>query len=77
MCLDELLSVDLAGLRGKNLKAHEDRLDALCCAYLAYYFWFWGPDRNEIFGDAETGYIANPRLEESFGMSNRRRPVRC
>ena len=61
-CLSDLLSLELGDLRGRDLKAHEDRLDALFCAYLAYYFWFWGLDRNQVFGDVETGYIANPRL---------------
>ena len=59
---NDLLSLELDGLRGRNLKAHEDRLDALFCAYLAYYFWFWGPKRNQFFGDVENGYIANPWL---------------
>jgi predicted RNase H-like nuclease len=40
-CLGVLLSRDLDNVRGKDLKVHEDRLDALFCAYLAYYFWFW------------------------------------
>jgi predicted RNase H-like nuclease/cytidine deaminase len=60
--LSELLTADLNQLSGKTLKNHEDRLDALFCAYLAYYFWYWGWERNEIFGDLESGYILNPKL---------------
>ena len=58
----ELLSVDLDTLRGRALKAYEDTLDSLLCAYVAYYFWYWGFDRNEVFGDIESGYILNPKL---------------
>ena len=36
----ELLSVDLDALRGRALKAYEDTLDSLLCAYVAYYFWY-------------------------------------
>lgn len=59
----ELLSTDLDGLVGQSLKNYEDRLDALFCAYLACYFWYWGWERNELFGDTESGYILNPRLK--------------
>ena len=58
----ELLSVDLDALRGRALKAYEDTLDSLLCAYVAYYFWYWGFDRNEVFGNIESGYILNPKL---------------
>ena len=58
----ELLSVDLDALRGRALKAYEDTLDSLLCAYEGYYFWYWGFDRNEVFGDIESGYILNPKL---------------
>ncbi len=61
-CLADILSRDLDSLGGAELKAHEDRLDALFCAYLAYYFWYWGLARNHVFGDLDTGYIANPKL---------------
>ena len=62
--LDELLLRDVQHLPGKDLKVHEDRLDAFFCAYLAYYYWYWRLDRFEIFGDASSGYIANPHLIE-------------
>lgn len=60
--LTDLLTRDLESLNGGDLKAHEDRMDAVFCAYLAYYFWCWGPVRNRVFGDLDTGYIANPKL---------------
>ena len=37
-------------------------LDALFCAYLAYYFWYWRWETNEIFGDLHSGYILNLKL---------------
>ena len=46
------------------MKMHEDTLDAVLCAYLAYYFWYWRWNRNEVFGDVATGCIVNPTLEK-------------
>jgi len=63
--LQELLNHNLDGPGRSDLKSHEDRLDALFCAYLAYYFWYWGWERNELFGDVHTGYILNPILREA------------
>jgi predicted RNase H-like nuclease len=60
--LDELLSQDLDKLKGGALKKHEDTLDALVCAYVAYYYWYWRNARTEIFGDSVGGYILNPTL---------------
>lgn len=69
--LGQLLSRDISMLPGPDLKVHEDTLDAVLCAYLAYYFWYWRVDRNEVFGDVGTGYIVNPTLLiggiESYG----------
>jgi len=61
-CLEDLLSTNLATLKGERLKCHEDLLDAVLCAYLAWHFWCWGQDRNEVFGDLDTGYIVVPKL---------------
>lgn len=58
--LDEILSAPLEPLRGQALKQYEDKLDAIFCAYLAYYYWTWGAERCEMIGDCETGYIINP-----------------
>jgi predicted RNase H-like nuclease len=58
----ELLSVERDTLRYLTLKTYQDTLDSLLCAYVAYYFWYWGFDRNEVFGDIESGYILNPKL---------------
>lgn len=47
-------------LRGNALKGWEDRLDALMCAYIAAYAWWWGPARTEVFGDPVRGSILVP-----------------
>lgn len=46
---------------GKALKACEDQLDALLCAYIAAYWWYWGRERNDVLGDSKRGYIVVPR----------------
>lgn len=53
---------------GKALKAVEDQLDSIICAYVAAHWWYWGHQRNWIMGDADieqpnplkTGYIVVP-----------------
>ncbi len=45
---------------GTALKAVEDQLDSLICAYVAAHWWYWGSDRNWVLGDAATGYIVVP-----------------
>jgi hypothetical protein len=37
--------------------------DGIFCAYLAYYFWYWGNERSGIIGDMNDGYVALPRCE--------------
>ncbi|MDJ0796307.1 MAG: DUF429 domain-containing protein [Calothrix sp. MO_167.B12] len=45
---------------GAELKAAEDKLDSLICAYVAAYWWYWGEQRNLVLGDGSTGYIVIP-----------------
>lgn len=45
---------------GTALKAVEDQLDSLICAYVAAYWWYWGIERNWVLGDTSTGYIVVP-----------------
>ncbi|WP_346292463.1 DUF429 domain-containing protein [Sphaerothrix gracilis] len=46
--------------KGAALKALEDKLDALTCAYLAAY-WVWhGQQQNQVYGDRASGYIIVP-----------------
>jgi cytidine deaminase len=65
--LSELLTAELNQLSGRRIKDYEDKLDGLFCAYLAYYFWYWGWERNEVFGDLKSGYILNPKLHSDDG----------
>ncbi len=56
---------DTTSLSGREFKAHEDILDAVVCAYIAYYGWYWGPQGYCVYGEPEkeykTGYILVPR----------------
>ncbi len=45
---------------GKDLKAIEDQLDSLICAYIAAHWWYWGTKKNLVLGDETTGYIVIP-----------------
>lgn len=47
-------------LKGADLKALEDQLDSLVCAYVAAHWWYWGVERNWVLGDRTTGYIVVP-----------------
>ncbi|MEX0271358.1 DUF429 domain-containing protein [Leptolyngbyaceae cyanobacterium UHCC 1019] len=55
-------------LKGAELKAVEDQLDSLICAYIAAHWWHWGIERNLVLGDSHrdrftnrtTGYIVVP-----------------
>jgi predicted RNase H-like nuclease len=58
--LSEFLAANMNLLRGAALKANEDKLDAIVCAYIAYYYWFWGPCGTCLFGDLDSGYIIVP-----------------
>lgn len=59
--LRKVLEQDLEILRGEQRKRYEDTLDAIFCAYLAWYCWRWGAERNDIFGTLEQGYIVVPK----------------
>ncbi len=58
--LASLLGRDLSHVKGQTLKRHEDSLDAVFCAYLAWHAWRWGARRNDVFGDLDSGYIVVP-----------------
>lgn len=51
--------------RGTDLKALEDQLDSLICAYVAAHWWHWGTARNWVLGDRTTGYIVVPMPDGS------------
>ncbi len=56
----EFVQQDVARLRGQALKAYEDQVDALFCAYIALYAWHWGSTRCRTFGTLAEGYIFTP-----------------
>jgi len=56
-----VLNIDAEGFRGVRYKILDDLLDGIFCAYLAFYFWFWGSERDWMVGDMSTGYVALPR----------------
>lgn len=45
---------------GAALKALEDQLDSIVCAYGAAHWWYWGHIRNQVLGNLSTGYIVVP-----------------
>lgn len=56
----DLLATDLTKLRGQALKAHEDTLDAVTCAYTASYLWHHGPAFTRVYGSVAEGHILTP-----------------
>jgi len=60
--LDALLAQRPATLRGRALKAHEDTLDALTCAYTGLYLWHHGPAKTLVYGTVAAGHILTPPL---------------
>jgi predicted RNase H-like nuclease len=67
--LRDLLRRDVYGMKGRALKAYEDTLDSLFCAYIAFYHWYWGEEQSEVIGDMETGYIVIPKSRCRGGVS--------
>ncbi|MEM8720414.1 MAG: DUF429 domain-containing protein [Cyanobacteria bacterium P01_G01_bin.39] len=45
---------------GKKLKAIEDQLDSIICAYVSAYWWYWGKAKNMVLGDLDHGFIVIP-----------------
>lgn len=68
------LSACICGLEthtsATTLKALEDQLDSLICAYVAAHWWYWGLEKNLVFGDLNTGYIVIPLGEKHEGKSD-------
>jgi predicted RNase H-like nuclease len=73
--LSEFLATDTNLLWGATLKANEDELDAIVCAYIAYYYWFWGPCGTRLFGDVNSGYIIIPIGTQTPSRSSESSPM--
>ncbi len=55
----EILEKNLKNIKGRALKDYEDLLDAIFCAYIAYYYWT-NPDKCAVLGNMKKGYILTP-----------------
>lgn len=60
-----ILQATFTGVVGKRLKALEDRLDAITCAYVAAYLWRHGPAGAYVYGTVADGHIVVPRRVEA------------
>jgi len=59
--LDKIRAI-AAKQTGKELKAIEDRLDSLLCAYVAAHWWYWGEAKNMVLGNLDEGFIVIPSI---------------
>lgn len=59
--MKKALSVDVEDYSGARYKTLDDLLDGIFCAYLAYYFWYWGEEGCWVVGDTERGYVTLPQ----------------
>lgn len=57
----ETLNLDSEECTRGRYKQFDDLLDGIFCAYLAYYFWYWGAEWSWVVGDMNSGYVALPR----------------
>ena len=55
-----LVAVDAGALRGRALQELEETLDAVTCAYVAWYAWHHGPARQRVYGSVAEGHILVP-----------------
>lgn len=55
---------------GAALKAIEDQLDSLICAYIGAHWWYWGSERNLVLGDRTTGYIVIPHCAQRINLGS-------
>jgi predicted RNase H-like nuclease len=65
------LSVNIEEYRGVRYKILDDLLDGIFCAYLAYYFWYWGDERRWIVGDMNDGYVGMSRCRDASCLNVR------
>lgn len=69
---DSITEKNIEGTKGKELKRHEDILDAVFCAYIGLYYWK-NPEDCAVLGNMEEGYIMTP-VDEN--MKNKLRDIR-
>lgn len=56
----DVAKMPIQGLRGRSFKEAEDLLDALVCAYSAFYAWLNGLRGYAVYGSATQGHILVP-----------------
>jgi len=56
---EKIINTNVRKLKGRKLKNYEDQLDAIFCAYIAYYAWV-NPDKCKVLGNMKKGYILTP-----------------
>ncbi len=74
--IEKFFSIEISELRGRSLKHHEDLLDSIFCAYLAFYLWRWSWERSEMIGDLDHGYIVVPKADAVTSHPARSSPPR-
>ena len=52
---------EATGRIARALKGLEDGLDALTCAYIVYWYWWYGAAGAEVLGDTVNGHIVIPK----------------
>jgi predicted RNase H-like nuclease len=62
----DIINTNVRALKGKALKQYEDLLDAIFCAYIAYYYWS-NPGKCLVIGDLNDGYIVTPDPDQGWG----------
>ena len=60
--VEHVLDHEETGAKGAALKRLEDTLDAVTCLCVAFHAWRFGAAGLEIYGNAEDGHIAVPRV---------------
>lgn len=58
--LETVTAIDAGQRRGQALQELEEMLDAITCAYVAYYAWHHGPARQQVYGNVAEGHILTP-----------------
>jgi predicted RNase H-like nuclease len=58
--LDTVTAIDASQCRGQALQEMEETLDAITCAYVAYYAWHHGPARQRVYGSVAEGHTLVP-----------------
>ncbi|MCU0229214.1 MAG: DUF429 domain-containing protein, partial [Bryobacterales bacterium] len=65
-----LQSLPEVPMTGKAIKAVEDQYDALLCAYIGAWWWYWGAARTYVAGNRDEGYIVVPVAPDWPGKAN-------